>query len=371
MADPPGGSIHRDAQGKPTGVLDEGAMMSVIWPFQAASAPKRERIEAIRAAIKEYNAAGYTGVVEMAMDEEAWDALVTLKEEEPALSIRVASYWLIKPTADIAANSRQVRRAIELSRTFNSSNDPDLRIVGVKVICDGIIDACTAYLSEPYAPAGLPPPIWEEEHVEAVVKEADAGGLQVALHAIGDAAIRMAIDAIEKNGTPGRRHRIEHLELASPEDAQRLGKLGLTASIHPVHADPSILTEWPRLLGEDRCKRAFAYREFADAGALMAIGSDSPTSPWAPMQNLYVATTRRSSRDPSYPKVVNEHFKLGLCESVVAATWGAACSVFAEDRVGSLAVGKLADFIVVDMEWDAARLLNAKIEETWFGGNKP
>ncbi|KAI8264564.1 amidohydrolase [Colletotrichum sp. SAR11_239] len=347
MADPPGGSIHRDAQGKPTGVLDEGAMMSVIWPFQAASAPKRERIEAIRAAIKEYNAAGYTGVVEMAMDEEAWDALVTLKEEEPALSIRVASYWLIKPTADIAANSRQVRRAIELSRTFNSSNDPDLRIVGVKVICDGIIDACTAYLSEPYAPAGLPPPIWEPGHVEAVVKEADAGGLQVALHAIGDAAIKMAIDAIERNGMPGRRHRIEHLELASPEDAQRLGKLGLTASIHPVHADPSILTEWPRLLGEDRCKRVFAYREFADAGALMAIGSDSPTSPWAPMQNLYVASTRRSSRDPSYPKVVNEHFKLGLCESVVAATWGAACSVFAEERVGSLAVEKPLNFGIV------------------------
>lgn len=370
MADPPGGSIHRDAQGKPTGVLDEGAMMSVIWPFQAVSAPKRERIEAIRAAIREYNAAGYTGVVEMAMDEEAWDSLVTLKEEEPDLSIRVASYWLIKPTADIEASSRQVQRAIELSRTFNSSNDPDLRIVGVKLICDGIIDACTAYLSEPYAPAGLPPPIWEPEHVEAVVKEADAGGLQVALHAIGDAAIRMAIDALEKNGSPGRRHRIEHLELASPEDAQRLGKLGLTASIHPVHADPLILTEWPRLLGEDRCKRAFAYRDFADAGALMAIGSDSPTSPWAPMHNLYVASTRRSSRDPSYEKVVNEHFKLGLCESVVAATWGAACSVFAEERVGSLAVGKLADFIVVDMEWDAACLLNAKVEETWFGGNK-
>ncbi|KAL0942696.1 amidohydrolase family protein [Colletotrichum truncatum] len=370
MPDPPGGSIHRDVNGNPTGVLDEGAMMSVIWPFQASSAPKEERIQAIKAAIKEYNAAGYTSIVEMAMDEEAWDALVTLKKDQPDISIRVAAYWLIKPTADLEANSKQVRRALELSKQYNLSTSPDLRVVGVKVICDGIIDACTAYLSQPYAPAGLPPPIWEPEHLNPVVKEADSGGLQVALHAIGDAAIKMAIDAIEKNGTPGRRHRIEHLELASPEDAQRLGKLGLTASIHPVHADPSILTEWPRLLGEDRCKRAFAYREFADAGALMAIGSDSPTSPWAPLHNIYVASTRRSSRNPNYTKVVNENFKLGLCESVVAATWGAASSVFAEDRTGSLASGRLADFIVVDMEWDATRLLNAAVKETWFGGRR-
>ncbi|TDZ26081.1 putative amidohydrolase YtcJ [Colletotrichum orbiculare MAFF 240422] len=370
MADPPGGSIHRDAEGRPTGVLDEGAMMSVIWPYQAASAPKEERIQAIVAAIKEYNAAGYTGVVEMAMDEEAWDALVTLKQRHPDLSMRIAAYWLIKPTADLEANSKQVQRAVELSKLYNSETSPDLRIVGVKVICDGIIDACTAFLSEPYAPAGCPPPIWEPRHLEPVVKEADGGGLQVALHAIGDAAVKMAIDAIETNGTPGRRHRVEHLELSSPEDAQRLGKLGLTASIHPVHADPSVLTEWPRLLGHDRCGRAFAYREFADAGALMAIGSDSPTSPWDPLKNIYVASTRRSARDPSYTNVVNEKFRLGLCESVVAATWGAASSVFSEERVGSLAVGKVADFIVVDMEWNADRLLDAAVRETWFGGRR-
>ncbi|WYZ41424.1 hypothetical protein EsH8_V_000319 [Colletotrichum jinshuiense] len=370
MPDPAGGRIHRDAEGKPSGVLDEGAMMSIIWPFQASSSPKEERMKAISAAIGEYNAAGYTGVVEMAMDEEAWDALVSLRDAQPELAMRVAAHWLVKPTTDLEANSRQVRRAIELSQQYNTSNSPDLKIVGIKVICDGIIDACTAYLSQPYAPADSPPPIWDPEYLNPVVKEADAGGLQVALHAIGDAAIKMAIDAIESHATPGRRHRIEHLELASPEDARRLGKLGLTASIQPVHADPSILKEWPRLLGEDRCQRAFAYREFADSGALMAIGSDSPTSPWAPMHNLYVATTRRSSRSPEYVGAVNEHFRLGLCESVVAATWGAARSVFAEERTGSLGVGKLADFVVVDMKWDAGSLLQAGVKETWFGGRK-
>ncbi|TQN64942.1 putative amidohydrolase YtcJ [Colletotrichum shisoi] len=373
MPDPAGGRIYRDADGKPSGVLDEGAMMSIIWPFQASSSPKEERIKAILAAIREYNAAGYTGVVEMAMDEEAWDALVTLRQRQPDLPVRVAAHWLIKPTTDSEANSAQVRRAVELSREYNAGTSPDLRVVGVKVICDGIIDACTAFLSQPYAPAGSPPPIWEPEYLSPVVREADAGGLQVALHAIGDAAIKMAIDAIQHNATPGRRHRIEHLELASPRDAQRLGELGLTASVQPVHADPAILTEWPRLLGEDRCRRAFAYREFADSGALMAIGSDSPTSPWQPLRNLYVATTRRSARDPGHEGgggAVNEHFRLGLCESVTAATYGAACSVFAEGRTGSLEVGKLADFICVDMQWDASTLLEAEVKETWFGGRR-
>ncbi|KAF4785529.1 amidohydrolase ytcJ-like protein [Colletotrichum scovillei] len=370
MPDPAGGRIHRDEHGRPSGVLDEGAMMSIIWPYQASSSPKEERIKAIIAAVKEYNAAGYTGVVEMAMDEEAWGAIITLRDTQPDFPIRVAAYWLIKPTTDHHANSRQVRRAIELSQVYNSTTSPNFRIVGIKVICDGIIDACTAFLSEPYAPAGKPPPIWEPEYLNPVVKEANDGGLQVALHAIGDAAVRMAIDAIEKHTSPGRRHRIEHLELVSPEDAARLGRLGLTASIQPVHSDPAVLTEWPRLIGEDRCHRAFAYREFADSGALMAIGSDSPTSPWAPMENLYVAASRRSARDPKFTGTFNEHFRLGLCESITAATWGAASSVFDENRTGSLAAGKCADFIVVDMKWDEKSLLQAQVEETWFSGRK-
>lgn len=371
LPDPAGGKIHRGNDGTPTGLLDEGAMMSIVWPYQASSVSKEERISAIRAAIYEYNAAGYTGVVEMAMDEEAWDSLVTLHSREPSLPIRIAAYWLIRPTTDFEDNSKQVRRAIEMSRTYNAANNIDLRIVGIKLILDGIIDACTAFVSRPYSSnAALPPPVWLREFMEPVVKEADEGGLQIALHAIGDAAIEMAVDSIEKYGTPGRRHRVEHLELASPKDAQRLGRLGLTASVHPVHADPSILKAWNRLLGMQRTSRAFAYREFADAGALMALGSDSPTSPWAPFKNLYVATTRASARDPGYTVKFNEHFRLGMCESILAYTDGAARSVFLESRTGSLEIGKEADFIIVDMEWDATSLLEASLEQTWFSGRK-
>ncbi|EEY16594.1 amidohydrolase family protein [Verticillium alfalfae VaMs.102] len=300
MPDPAGGTIHRDANGKPNGVLSEGAVLSIVWPHQAKVSPMAERQEAILAAVETYNASGYTGLVEMAMDEPAWDALVALRAAKPDLPMRIAAYWLIKPSDDAEARHAQVRRAIELHSQLNASTSPDLRIAGIKIVCDGIIDACTVYLSEPYAPADSPPPIWAQDDLEPIVAQADAAGLQIALHAIGDGAIKMAVDVLEKHTTPGRRHRIEHLELASPEDAKRLGDLNLTASIQPVHADPAILRAWPRLIGSERCKRAFAYREMADAGALMALGSDSPTAPWAPLQNVYVASTRRSAREPEY-----------------------------------------------------------------------
>ncbi len=111
--------------------------------------------------------------------------------------------------------------------------------------------------------------------------EGHGGRLQVALHAIGDATIRMAIDVLSSCSTAELRPRIEHLELASREDAARLGAAGITASIQPVHADPAILRAWPRLLGSTRCGRAFAYREFADGGAVLALGvgcADGATS---------------------------------------------------------------------------------------------
>ncbi|KAH6897076.1 amidohydrolase 3 [Thelonectria olida] len=370
MPDPAGGTIQRDENGKPSGVLNEGAVLTIGWPHLARVATLQERIDCMLAAFEAYNASGYTGLVEMAMDEQAWDALVELKRRHPDAPMRIVAYWLIKPADNEAERMRQVEKAIELSREFNKDASPDLRIAGIKVICDGIIDACTSYLSEPYAVAPSPPPIWTKEHLDPVVKRAAEAGVQIALHAIGDAAIRMAVDMLEKHTKPGGRHRIEHLELASPEDAKRLGELGLTASIQPVHADPAILRAWPRLIGEDRCGRAFAYREFADAGALMALGSDSPTAPWNPLHNIYVAATRRSAREPESDEVVNEHFRLGVCESVVAGTAGAAASVFLDDRVGSLAAGKMADFVVVDMEWEATSLLKAEMKETWFSGKK-
>lgn len=369
IGNPLGGTIHRYEDGSPSGLLAENAAIGIVWPFLSQSLSKELRMQHMLSAFKAYTESGYTGAVEMAMDEVAWDAVSTLMSENPDIPIRLTVYWLVRPETEESCQ-QQVERAIELKRSFNRETSPKLHVTGIKLICDGTIDACTAYLSEPYAVAPSAPPLWTSDQLSKVVRQASEGGLQIALHAIGDQAIHTAVNVLEKETSPGQRHRIEHLELSAPDDAQRLGKLGITASIQPVHADPGVLVDWPRLIGQHRCKRAFAYREFVDSGASIAIGSDCPTAPWDPFRNLYVATTRRSARYPAWTTTVNEHFRLGICEAVSAATAGAARSVFLEERVGTLEVGKKADFTIVDFGWDATQLLGASVRETWFEGKR-
>jgi predicted amidohydrolase YtcJ len=371
MESPAGGTIERDADGKASGLLSEACIILIVWPFLANAMPLEDKMVALNAAIKAYHEVGCTGCVDMAMDENAWDALLALREAEGgSLPIRVAAHWCVAPGNGEEHRLQQVERAIELSKQYNNRTSPDLKIVGIKIICDGVIDACTAALAEPYTSnAHFEGPIWTPEMLDPVVKRAIDHGLQCALHAIGDQAAHNAVNVLEKHGKPGQRHRIEHLELTAPEDAKRLGQLGITASVQPVHSDPSILRAWPKLLGPERLKRAFAYSEFADHGAPLAIGSDTPTAPYAPLPNLYVATTRKSTKQPEANDApVNVNFTLGLAQAVIAATSGAAYSCFAEDRVGSLEVGKMADFTVVDMAWDGQDLLNASVKETWFEG---
>ena len=373
METPAGGIIERDENGKVSGLLAEACVLLIVWPYLAKVLPMEDKTAALQAAIEAYHAVGCTGCIDMAMDENAWEALLELRKTKGGfLPLRFAAHWCILPGEGEEDRLRQVDRAIELNRQFSSDSDPDLRIVGIKIICDGVIDACTAALAKPYTNNGhFEGPIWTPEMLDPVVKKAVNAGLQCALHAIGDQAVSDAVNVLEKYGKPGQRHRIEHLELTAPEDAKRLGQLGITASIQPVHSDPAILRAWPKLLGPERVKRAFAYSEFSDHGAHLAIGSDSPTAPYAPLPNLYVATTRKSARQPDAGDApVNENFRLELAQAVIAATSGAARSCFAEERVGSLEVGKLADFTVVEMEWAGKELLKARVKETWFGGSK-
>ncbi|CAK7215008.1 hypothetical protein SBRCBS47491_002343 [Sporothrix bragantina] len=379
-----GGTIHRDAVTKQaSGLLSEAAVFDLVWPYLSNVATLQERTDALEAAVNVYTEQGYTGVIDMALQEESLEAMINYIETRPNKRppIRISCYWLIKPRATEEERIAQVDRAIELSKIHsgtvgrNGELVPSLRVVGIKVVCDGIVDACTAALTEPYGDSARTAAdlIWQPEMVAPVVKRATEGGLQVALHAIGDRAVTMAVDTIAMfPGQKTLRPRIEHLELSSPEDAKRLGQFGITASIQPVHADPAILRAWPRLIGEHRCGRAFAYREFQDSGAPIAIGTDAPTAPREPLANAYIATTRRSAREPNTADLsaVNPHFALTLCQAVTAATRGAAYSVFADGETGSLLPGKTADFAVVNMEWDTSKLLGAVIEETWYSGKQ-
>ncbi|KAL4992728.1 amidohydrolase 3 [Aspergillus falconensis] len=376
--DRPGGTIHRDQTGRAIGLLSEGAVMDFAWPFLDRATPKEEKLHALQAAIKSYSAAGYTGAVDMAMSEDHWEIL-NLYRSHHKIPFHIAAHWLVPFSDNQQVNFSYVDRAIELRRQFN---DPTLTIAGIKLICDGVVEGCTAALRQPYG-GNLDPvqPIWPEDLMSAVIQRADESGLQVAIHAIGDQAVHQSINILsslvktqpsnlQEEIQRDRRHRIEHLELTSPADAARLGQLGITASIQPVHSDPAHFTAWPSLLGPHRCKRAFAYKDFLTGGAVIALGTDAPTASHYPFENLYHATTRRSVADRESSESLNPEFGLTMLQAVAGATEGAAYSRFADGWTGSLKVGLSADFVVVDMFWEEETLLEARVCQTWYRGEK-
>ncbi|KAL2812432.1 amidohydrolase 3 [Aspergillus cavernicola] len=366
--DPPGGTIHRDKNGRASGLLSEGAVMNFVWPFLERATSKEHKLSALRTAIRTYSAAGYTGIVDMAMSEDPWEIL-NLYRRDNKIPFHIAVHWLVPFSYNQEDNFKYVDRAIELRRQFPN---PDFHIAGIKLMCDGVVDGCTAALRQPYG-GNLDPiePIWPSNLMSSVIQRADTANLQVAIHAIGDQAVHQSISILSTLPIlKQRRHRIEHLELTSPADAKRLGELGITASVQPVHSDPAHFKAWPNLIGKDRCKRAFAYKDFLDGGAIIAIGTDAPTAPHFPFENLYSATTRRSVVDPGSTETLNPEFGLELVQAVAGATEGAAYARFADGWTGRLEEGLSADFVVVDMQWGAGKLLEAKVCQTWYRGVK-
>lgn len=367
---PPGGTVHRDADGAATGYVDETAMHRLVWPVVDRMVTDADRDRDLAAALADYRETGVTATTEMALDEGDLAAMVRA-EASGALTARIAAHWRVQPTGDEAANLAQVARAAELATRHHSER---LRLTGIKVMIDGTVDGCTAAVGLPYADGSSADPIWSLDELAPVVVAADAAGLQVAMHAIGDEAIRIAISAVERaivaNGPRERRHRIEHLEVVGPDEIARLAAIGIVASMQPVHADPSIQANWRAMLGDDRVERGYPWPEMTAAGAPLVFGTDSPTSPQPPLPNMFVAATRRSALEPGAPANL-PHYAVPLAESIEHATRDAAWACRAEHDYGRLAAGLHADFIVLDRDVFAAdvdELLEARVLRTVVGG---
>ncbi len=370
--DPHGGRIGRDAAGEPDGMLYETAAQLHVWTFLAEQTQDADRDAAVERMLDAYAASGVTGAVDMALDDLGLAALQRAMDRRGGrLPLRVAAHWFVDNTGDDDANLAQVARAAALADEVDS---PWLSVVGIKLVVDGVIDACTAAMRHPYADGSNAEPIWSLERISPVVAAADAAGLQVALHAIGDLASDIALDALEHaaavNGERDRRHRIEHLEYAAPGTAERMARLGVTASMQPVHADPAIFDNWAAMLGDDRVDRAFAWPEYVAAGALLAFSTDAPTAPFEALPNMYIAATRKSALDASFaPR--HPQFALPLEDAIGHATRDAAASVGEGDLRGRIEPGLAADFAVIDADPFADGpevLLTARVVRTVVAG---
>jgi predicted amidohydrolase YtcJ len=362
--DPAGGVIVRDRQGNPTGALKDAAIDLL---FKAVPPPTHDqRRHAIERALAHAALLGVTSVQHMNPDY-ADIAIYSELLDEGKLTTRIYAAPLINQVDD------QVK--IGIRRAFGG---PYLRIGAVKAYADGSLGSSTAYFFEPFSdqPAnrGL---LSDEMHPISLMRDrmirADAAGLQICTHAIGDAGISAILDIyaeIQKDhGSRDRRWRIEHAQHMAAKDFDRFAELHVIASVQPYHAIDD--GRWAEgRIGHDRSSRTYAFRTFLDHGVRLALGTDWNVAPLNPMLTLYAATTR-ATLDGKNLKGWFPGQKLTIREAIEAYTMGSAYAEFQENEKGSITPGKLADMVLLSddvLSIDPVKIRDVKVLKTWVGG---
>lgn len=355
----PGGTIVRDATGEPTGIFKDNALSLVERAIPPMSAEMADR--ALDAAMTYVAAQGVASVQSMG----SWDDLATYRRARDAGRLRTRIYAVVpldtweRLRDEIAAHGR---------------GDAWLHIGGLKGFADGSLGSHTAWMLAPFTDGGgtglsVTPP----ETLYQRVAGADAAGLQVMIHAIGDRANRTVLDVYERvareHGPRDRRFRIEHAQHLAPEDVPRFGALGVVASMQPYHCiDDGRWAE--NVIGPDRAKTSYAWRALLDTHATLAFGSDWHVSPATPIEGIYAAVTRRTL-DGAHPGGWVPEQRITVEEALRAYTWGGAYASFDEGDRGKLAPGQLADIVEIDRDLlriSPVDIADAHVTTTIVGG---
>ncbi len=361
---PDGGRILRDDQGQATGVFIDSAEQFIV---EAIPAPSDEvDALALERALAESARFGLTGV---------HDAGVSLKQL--ALYRRFADSGRLPLRIHAMANGDA--EALDALCAMGHYRHPSgrLQMRSVKLYIDGALGSRGAALLEDYSdePGNRGLLFAEPPAFEKILAKAHACGVQVAAHAIGDRGNRVVLDGMQRVLGEARgddhRWRIEHAQVVALGDIPRFAQLGVIASMQPTHATSDMRWAQARL-GEDRLAGAYAWRRMKEAGALLALGSDFPVEAVDPVLGLHAAATRQDARGwPEGGWIASQ--KLDLMDALRGFTLDAARAGFAESEVGSLEVGKRADFVVLSRPLEdlaPASILELKVESTWVDGER-
>jgi predicted amidohydrolase YtcJ len=369
--EPADGIVVRDANGEPTGLLKEGAarlVRDLLLPLTAE--------DTYQLLLGEIAAAASFGLTTL---QDATEGGLTDNERAAVTRAIAEQRMLMRYRSAVPFEERPDPERLRRYAAGCEAARGTLHTCGfAKLILDGTVDAKTAVMREPYVGGGNGLAFLSREQLERAVAAYDRAGLQVEIHAIGDGAIRMALDAFERaaknNGTSGRRHRIEHVEVPALADLPRFRQLGVIASTQAVGAvpDANTLQNYAPLIGSERASRAYAPRLFDVAGAVQAFGSDYPVYPMDPLLGIYTAVTRQTpAGTPAggwYPQN-----RIGVEAALAHYTRDAAIAEHAETDKGTITVGKYADFVVLSRDILAItprELLDARVLLTVMGGRE-
>jgi len=360
-ADVEGGEIVRDDLGEPTGILKDNAMdlLSRVLPEPSAI----QQDQALEAAMDYLVERGVTTVHTMGY---GWDDMDVYRRAHGQGRLRVRIYSIV-PIADWE------RLAAEVSA--RGHGDDWLRIGGLKGFMDGSLGSHTAAFFEPFADVpddrGLfvTPP----ESMRGWAVAADAAGLQLLIHAIGDRANAALLDIYDevarRNGERDRRSRIEHAQHLRPQEIQRIAALQVIPSMQPYHAIDD--GRWAdSVIGSERSRYTYAFRSLLDAGVRVAFGSDWSVAPASPLLGIHAAVTRQTL-DGMHPGGWVPEEKITVEEALIAYTSNGAYASFEETGKGALATGMLADVVILDRDITAVpavELKDARVTRTIIGG---
>ena len=344
--DPVNGRIERDAAGNPSGTLRENAA-DLIEAFLPKVTPA-QRMTGLESAVALANSLGIVSLQEASADSDILVAYQTL-DRRGTLNARVVASIYVDPTAGVA----QIPRMMRLRSQFDGTR---LRVRGAKIFADGVLEAHTAALLEPYidthtrGPANL-----TSATFDSLAIALDKAGFQIHVHAIGDRAVHMALDAIEAaqraNGTHDARDHIAHLEMIDTLDLPRFETLGVFANFQPLWAfrDSYIKELTEPVLGPERSSRLYPLGSVAAAGGTIVAGSDWGVSSLNPLEAIQVGVMRCDPEGPTCTTWLPKE-KVSLDRMIAAYTIQGARLSFEEADRGSITVGKAADLVVLDRD---------------------
>lgn len=355
-------NIVRNEEDIPTGIIKEDAL-EVAWEKirESMSIEDYEKIldDALRFAVSQ----GVTTLGFSSCNEKALRALISLWRKNK-LCARTRVYLNPGKNWEVI----ELLKRIGISRGFG---DDYLRIMGIKIIVDGSLGARTAWLSEPYAddPSLSGAPDISRDELMTIAKKVHDLGLQLSVHGIGDRAIDMILDVYsELRNIDKYRHRIEHASVLRSDQIERIAKLNIVVSVQPNF----IISDWWALnrLGEKRIRWLYPFKTMIINNIALGFGTDSPVEPINPWQTIYAAITRGKYENISHYEYT-KHESLNIEDALHIYTYGSAYIMSEEQNLGTLEVGKLADFVIVNKDpltVDEKDIKNIKVLETYVGG---